>query len=78
MVVEFAAAIWFGQIPGLVLVGAIWLVTFVFYIPLYTRLTRAFDASLVRRLIAWQWVRTLCWTARSVILLWITATHPAI
>jgi hypothetical protein len=73
MLIELATAIWIGQLAGLILVLVIWAVTFVFYIPDYTRLTHGYDASIVRRLIAWHWIRTLCWTARSALLLWIIA-----
>jgi hypothetical protein len=73
MIVELIAAIWLGQVAGLVLVGVIWAVTFGLYIPDYTGLTRSYEAAVVRRLIAWQWIRTLCWTGRSALLLWITA-----
>jgi hypothetical protein len=73
MLIELVAAIRLGQPVGLGFVLIIWAVTFVFYIPDYTRLTHGYDAGIVRRLIAWQWIRTVCWTARSALLLWITA-----
>jgi hypothetical protein len=75
MFIELATAIWLGRPIGLILVLIIWAVTFVFYIPDYTRLTHGYDAGILRRLLAWHLIRTLCWTARSVLLLWITAAR---
>jgi len=73
MALELITAIWMGSLPGLTLVLVIWAVTFALYVPDYTRLTHGYDPALIRRLIAWQWIRTLCWTGRSALLLWITA-----
>lgn len=77
MAVELITAIWLGQLAGLLLVMVIWAVTFSLYVPDYVRLTYGYDARLIRRLIAWQWIRTLCWTGRSALLLWITAGRLA-
>jgi hypothetical protein len=75
MAVELITAIWLGHLAGLLLVLVIWAVTFALYVPDYVRLTHGHDASLIRRLIAWQWIRTLCWTGRSALLLWIAAAR---
>jgi hypothetical protein len=73
MLVELVTAVLVGQIAGMVLVAVIWVVTFVWYIPIYSRLQKGYDKAIIRRLMAWHWVRTLCWTARAGILVWITA-----
>jgi hypothetical protein len=78
MAAELITAIWMAHIIGLLLLLVIWAVTFALYVPDYVRLTYGFDARMIRRLITWQWVRTICWTGRSALLLWITAGRPHI
>ena len=38
-------------------------------VPLHRRLTRGFDARVVRRLVRTNWLRTLVWTARAALVL---------
>ena len=76
MAVELATAIWLWIVVPLVLLAVIWIVTFVWYVPHYARLTRGYNAHTVRCLIGWNWVRTICWSARAAILLWL-ASHFA-
>ncbi len=52
------------------LVGIIWLSTALLQVPLHDRLAQGFDAELVARLVATNWIRTVAWTARSGIVLW--------
>ena len=80
MAVELAASIllwsnWRGMAATLLLalVLAIWLATFMGVIPGFHRLTRGYDQMAVNRLIAWNGVRAVCWTARSGVLLYIVA-----
>ncbi|MFN7020799.1 MAG: hypothetical protein ACK4WH_05660 [Phycisphaerales bacterium] len=57
----------FGHLPGvlgLTLLALIWLSTFAVQVPLHARLAASPDDRTVRRLVASNWVRTLCWTAR--------------
>lgn len=49
------------------LIPLIWLTTAVFQAPIHTRLGRGFDAPLIRRLILTNWIRTLAWTARGIL-----------
>ncbi|MCX6852755.1 MAG: hypothetical protein NTY98_28025 [Verrucomicrobia bacterium] len=49
------------------LIPIIWLTTAVFQAPIHTRLGRGFDAPLIRRLILTNWIRTLAWTARGIL-----------
>jgi hypothetical protein len=72
MFVELVTSVWLWQVAALALVLVIWIVTFVWYIPAYSRLARG-NAGAIRQLTGWHWVRTLCWTGRSAIMLWITA-----
>ena len=77
MTVEAFTAVLLRNVPALALVALIWLVTFAWYIPVYSRFARG-EASALRRLIAWNWVRTLAWTGRAALLLWITAGRLSI
>lgn len=73
--VETASAAWLlygGQraLPFAISTGLIplvWLSTAVFQAPIHLRLMRGFDARLIHRLILTNWVRTLMWTARGIL-----------
>lgn len=73
--VEAATAAWLlyagGQSLSFILstglIPLIWLTTAVFQAPIHTRLGRGFDAPLIRRLILTNWIRTLAWTARGIL-----------
>lgn len=49
------------------LIPLVWLTTAVFQAPIHLRLMRGFDAFLIRRLILTNWIRTLAWTARGIL-----------
>ncbi|MGF1668555.1 MAG: hypothetical protein ACFCVC_20015 [Acidimicrobiia bacterium] len=51
------------------LLAVIWVSTGLFFAPLHGRLAQGFDASLHRRLVAANWLRTALWTARGVVVL---------
>ncbi len=72
MLVELLSGLAVAQAAPLALLLVIWIVTFAWYIPAYSRLVRG-ETAVIGRLVAWNWVRTLCWTARGGILLWIAA-----
>ncbi len=52
---------------GLALLAVIWGSTWALQVPAHVRLERGFDAATHRRLVNSNWVRTLAWSARSVI-----------
>ena len=54
---------------GLLLVAAIWLSTFLIQVPLHNRLAQGFDAATIRQLVAGNWIRTVCWSLRTILLL---------
>ncbi len=58
---------WF--LLGLALVGALWLTTLVVHVPLHRQLSRGFDTYLGNRLVRTNWIRTILWSARGVLLL---------
>lgn len=56
---------------GLALLGVIWASTGLVQVPLHAALTGGFDAEAHRRLVATNWLRTVAWTARSALALWM-------
>jgi hypothetical protein len=81
MLIELAASVnfwWASRDVAasllIVLLAAIWLITFLAIIPGFRRLTSGYGHGKVRHLILWNGVRTACWTARSGILLYIVAS----
>ena len=80
MTVELATAVWIvvalpGGVPpwmawaGLGLVVLLWGTTGLVHVPLHTRLTDGFDAETHRRLVRTNWVRTVAWALRAVLVL---------
>lgn len=60
---------WFGW--GLALVAGLWLSTGLIFVPLHSRLVRGYDATALRWLVLWNWLRTLLWSARGVLSLFL-------
>jgi len=60
-----------AAIVGFGLVLAIWASTAFVQIPLHRRLEEGFDAQAIRSLVATNWLRTIAWTARVPIALWL-------
>jgi hypothetical protein len=56
------------------LILVIWLSTAVFQAPMHVRLMSGFDAGVIRRLILTNWLRTLAWTARGVLVGYVVAS----
>ena len=84
MVVELALAIWLAWVgrkvlPGgtawwsLGLVWLIWAATFFISVPFHNRLAQGYDYVAIDGLIRTNWLRTLAWTARAVLLGWLLA-----
>jgi hypothetical protein len=64
---------------GLALVAAIWLSTAALQVPAHGRLVGGFDADTNAFLVSTNWIRTICWSARTVIVgaLLLQAMRPA-
>jgi hypothetical protein len=58
---------------NLALLSAIWLSTAFLQGPCHQRLRQGFDAATHHRLVVTNWLRTVCWTVRSGLLLWLAA-----
>ncbi|MDQ3129958.1 MAG: hypothetical protein M3Q99_04250 [Acidobacteriota bacterium] len=82
MFVELVAAIYFvfaSYEPvnpkffwfGLALVLIIWASTIFVQSPIHGRLAERFDAGLVNKLVVTNWIRTIVWTMRGALVLWM-------
>lgn len=58
---------------GIGLVALIWLATALLSVPEHSRLQRGFDAAAIERLVRTNWIRTIAWTCRGALVLWIAA-----
>lgn len=56
---------------GLGLLATIWLSTAWIQVPLHRRLLSGFDRHTITRLVAGNWLRTIAWTLRAGIALWL-------
>jgi hypothetical protein len=54
-----------AAIVGLLLLVAIWASTALLQVPCHRKLSTGFDLSTARRLVTTNWMRTLAWTARA-------------
>ncbi len=76
MLVELGSALLIACDPSpprlqtgvLACLAVIWASTFLLSVPLHGRLSKGYDAQLVRRLMATNWIRTAAWTAKAVLL----------
>ncbi len=59
--------LWFG----LALVLIIWLSTFLLQVPLHEKLAAGFSADVQQRLVLTNWTRTIAWTLRGALVLWM-------
>ena len=58
-------------IGGLVLLAVIWVTTAVMQVPQHDRLQQGFDAHVHRALVHGNWIRTVAWSLRSGLVLWL-------
>ncbi len=82
MLIEAAAAVWllFMELPepgtqlawiGMGLVLLLWLSTLILQVPCHWILERGWDAKAHHRLVMTNWLRTVAWTGRAVIAVWM-------
>jgi uncharacterized membrane protein len=58
---------------GLALVGVVWFATAFFSVPQHNVLASGFNRAAYEALVSTNWIRTLAWTARGALMLWVTA-----
>lgn len=56
---------------GAALVAVVWLSTALIQVPLHNRLGQGFDPELHRRLVDTNWIRTIAWSVRGLLCLWM-------
>ena len=56
---------------GAALVALIWGVTFLISVPCHAALSAGFDAAAHDRLVSTNWIRTIAWTARAALSVWM-------
>ncbi len=82
MILELLTAIYFVFVPieeidyryfgcGLALVLIVWTSTFLVQVPLHEKLAASFDADVQQRLVLTNWIRTIAWTLRGALILWM-------
>ncbi|HST60718.1 MAG TPA: hypothetical protein VLK84_18605 [Longimicrobium sp.] len=80
MLLELATGVWLALRPspifpasaawaGLALLALVWASTFFLQVPQHRRLEAGFDAAAHRRLVQSNWIRTVGWTLRGILLL---------
>jgi hypothetical protein len=57
---------------GLILVGIIWFSTAFVQVPCHEALTRGFDPVIYERLVSTNWIRTIAWSLRGILVLRMT------
>jgi hypothetical protein len=55
---------------GFLLVSVIWISTFTLQVPLHEKLRKRMDIHIIQRLVKTNWIRTIAWTARALLLSW--------
>jgi hypothetical protein len=84
MLLELATGLWLALRPppglppgllwlGLLLLALVWLSTALLQVPEHRRLEQGPDPEAVRRLVRGNWLRTLLWTARGALVLYLLA-----
>jgi hypothetical protein len=84
MLVELAAAVWLAIAPpigvppwmprvALAMLVAIWLSTALWQVPLHQKLLAGHEASTIGSLVGGNWVRTILWSLRGGVALWMIA-----
>ncbi len=64
---------------GVIVVGLIWMSTAFLQVPIHNKLAKGFDANACRSLTAGNWVRTILWTIRGVLLAYaVFQARPAV
>lgn len=56
---------------GIILVFSIWASTFFVQVPLHAKLSSGFDDQIHARLVTSNWIRTIAWTLRGLLVMWM-------
>lgn len=58
-------------LAGISMVFAIWISTAAIQVPCHTKLLQGFNQAVHRRLVRSNWIRTIAWTARGALVVWM-------
>jgi uncharacterized membrane protein len=82
MLVELATALWLVKYPppgastlawvGVALVVVIWMSTATLSVPAHTSLAAAYTSAALNKLVGTNWIRTVAWTARAILVMVMT------
>ena len=61
----------FSVLLGLGILGSIWLMTYAVQVPQHAAPVLSYDAAVQRRLVLGNWYRTVAWSARGILTLWM-------
>ncbi len=64
----YGTFLWTDSVIALLLVVIIWLSTFAVQVPCHSRLEKEFHRETCQRLVRTNWIRTVAWSVRSVLL----------
>jgi hypothetical protein len=56
---------------GVILLAIIWLSTALLQVPCHEALSKGLDADVHRRLVSTNWIRTVAWSLRGLLVLWM-------
>lgn len=59
---------------SMILLGLIWASTFFLQVPLHQQLVNGFDTAAHQKLVNSNWIRTVLWSARAILLLFVVRT----
>ncbi len=62
---------------GVGLLAVIWLSTALLQVPCHEILSRGFDTAVHQRLVSTNWIRTVAWSLRALLVLWMVWSHLA-
>ena len=61
----------FLLIKSLLTLIVIWLVTFIVMVPIHNNISKKYESSQIRRLINYNWIRTVLWTLKFIVVFYI-------
>ena len=67
-----------AAVIGMILLAIIWITTFGLSVPAHTRLADGFDPAAHARLVSTNWIRTVGWTLRALLSIWMLVQLPSL
>lgn len=61
---------------GIILLAVIWISTALLQVPCHETLSNGFAAEVHRRLVSTNWLRTVAWSLRGLLVLWMISASP--